>query len=275
MPAFSAIRPSLVVDGQPRNELQDALGALVVNLPLSGMAHAEVSLSNWGNTPDGGPPGFAFQDLGFGTAFDIRVGDDETGEVVFSGEVTGLEEAYGDGAPQLTVLLQDKLHRMARSRRSRVFEDQTPNDVVQTLADDVGLNPDVDISTISATFHQMNESDLAFLLRLTGRFEVAVRVEGENLRMRAEETDADPVVLDAQDSALKIRLLADLNHQPRETQVLGFNSGANEAVTGTSCEPRTRQPGSEGTHGSRQFPRVRPGFRPRARGAGQSPARSR
>ena len=180
MTSFSSTRPSLTVDGRSRPDLQDALGSLVVNLPLSGMGHAELELTNFGLPSGQTSPDFIFQDIDLGAEVEIRVGDAETGERVFSGEITGLEERYGsppparaverleerygDGAPRLYLLLQDKLHRLARNRRSRMYEDQSPDDILQTLASEAGLSCDASVSSDTATYHQLNESDLAFLL---------------------------------------------------------------------------------------------------------------
>lgn len=244
MTSFSSTRPSLTVDGRSRPDLQDALGSLVVNLPLSGMAHAELELTNVGLRPGGTSPDFVFQDIDLGAAVEIRVGDADSGETVFSGEVTGIEERYGDGAPRLYLLLQDKLHRLARSRRSRMYEDQSPNDILQSIASEAGLSADASVSSDTATYHQLNESDLAFLLRLTGRFDCALRLSGDVILARPEEQDPSPIALDAQDSALKVRILADLNHQPLQSRVLGFNAGAGEVVDASADSLRNPPAGA-------------------------------
>lgn len=218
------------MDNNPRPELQDALGALVVNLPLTGMAHAELELTNWGLVEGATGPGFAFQDIPLGASIQIRMGDADNGANIFEGEITAIEERYGDGAPRLCLLLQDKLHRLARKRQSRVFEEQSPDDILNTVASDAGLQADVSVSSTAATYHQLNESDLAFLLRLCGQFDCSLRLEGEVIRARAEEQDVQPIELNAQDSALRVRLTADLNHQPLQSRVLGFNAAAGDSV---------------------------------------------
>lgn len=228
--AFVNARPRLCVEGECRPDLAGALISLVVNLPLSGSGHAELVVGNFGLDENGGGPGFLFPDVDLGRRVQVRFGEDD-GERVFEGEVTGVEERYGDGAPRLHLLLQDRLHRLARNRRSQVLEDLSLNDVVRRVADDAGLESDVNVPGGSATWHQLNESDLAFLLRLLGRFDIALRWDGERLRARAEAPDSEPVQLDAQDNALRVRLIADLNHQPRETQVLGINVARNNALS--------------------------------------------
>ena len=232
--AFVSARPSLHLDGERDANLQDALTNLVVNLPLNGMGHAELTLNNWGLGQDRQDPDQVFQELGLGRQVEIYMTPDDEPVRIFAGEVTAIEERYGQGAPQLSLLLQDGLHRLARTRNSRVFEDVSPDDVVQIIAGEFGLTADVNVSAMSATYHQVNESDLAFLFRLLGRFDIGVRLLDERLRARPEEQDPEPLHLDAQDNALRVRLLADLNHQPLSVQVLGFNTGTDEAADGSA-----------------------------------------
>ncbi len=111
-----------------------------------------------------------------------------------------------------------------------MFEETSPADVVRSVASDAGLDSDVSVPGASADWHQLNESDLAFLLRVLGRFDIGVRLAGGRLRARAEAPDPDPVLLDAQDSALRVRLITDLNHQPTETRVLGVNVARDNAL---------------------------------------------
>lgn len=230
---FVSSRPALRVNGERRSELEEALGGLVVNLPLSGAAHAELTVVNWGADPGGGGPDFRFLELALGDRVELLMGEDQQ-TLVFDGEITALEERYGEGAPQLLLLLQDPLHRLARQRHSRTFEDQSLDDVTSALAGESGLRGDVDASAVATTFHQLNESNMAFLQRLLAPLDIAVRLQGGSLRARPEEADPNPVSVDVQDNALQVRLIADLNHQATETAVLGFNPGTDEALRGTA-----------------------------------------
>lgn len=238
--AFINIRPIVKIDGEEDSDFRQALSSFVINLPLHGSAHGELTANNWIASGDAATQDFGFQAVGFGKTLDISMGEDEQ-QLLFSGEITGIEERYGDGTPQLVVLVQDKLHRLARSRNNRVFEQQSVDDVISTIAGELGLSPDVNVSTTTATFHQVNESDLAFVTRLAGAFGVAVRIEGQNLRARPETADAEPLELSVHDSATKVRLLADLNHQPTKITVKGFNPSNGESVS-QDCEALDNAP---------------------------------
>lgn len=231
--AYVSARPRFKVAGRDRPEMEEAVSSVVVNLPLSGMAHAELVLTNWGLSEGQTEPDFQFQDIALGAAVEVSMGQDDP-VTVFSGEVTGVEERYGEGAPRLVLLLQDPLHRLARRRTSRVFEERSADQVVQAIASDANLPTDVNVSTVTGTYHQVNESDYAFLQRLLARFDVPFRLQSGRLRARPEEEDARPLALNAQDDVLRLRLLADLNHQQTSACVMGFNAGADQAVHGTA-----------------------------------------
>ena len=231
--AFVSARPRVKVRGESRPDLGDAVRALTLSLPQNGMAHGELHLVFWGAADDDREPAYRFTDVTPGDALGLAFGQDP--EVsVFDGEITAIEERYGDGAPQLVLLVQDRLHHLARARHSRTFEDQSIDDLVSAIASGAGLSGDANVSALTHTWHQINESDLAFLSRVLGPFGIALRLEGDSLRARPEEPDPEPLALDTADNALRVRLIADLNHQPRETAVDGFDAGADEAASGSA-----------------------------------------
>lgn len=231
--AFISTRPRFKLDGSDRADLEPVLTAMVVNLPLHGCAHAELQFTNWGRREGEEQPDFLLNDIALGAELEILMGEDDPVSL-FKGEITALEERHGDGAPTLILLLQDKLHRLARTRHSRSFEDQSPDDVVRAIASEAGLQADVNVSGLTASWHQLNESDLAFLLRIAARFDIGLRLAGNRLRAKPEESDPDPVAISPDDSALKIRLITDLNHQPTQTSVSGYNL-ADDASTDFTC----------------------------------------
>ncbi|MAA59973.1 MAG: phage late control D family protein [Ketobacter sp.] len=227
--AFINTRPVIRLGGEQRDDLTDALTGLVVNLPLHGCAHGELTLTNWGTPQSAREPTYVLDDIALGDELEIAMGQPDPIRI-FKGEITAIEEQYGTGAPTLSLLLQDKLHRLGRARQNRSYEEHTPDDIVSAIASEAGLQADVQVSNINDTWHQLNESDLAFLLRLLGRFDIALRMDGDTLRARPETPDPEPVALSAQDSALEVRLLVDLNQQPLASRAQGYNVATAEAV---------------------------------------------
>lgn len=227
-------RPRIVVNGETRADLQAAVLFMRVNMPFSGMAHAEVRLVNWGtNGESSGEAGYAFQQLALGDRLEIAAGDTQT-PPLFTGEVTAIEEAYGQGAPRLVLLLEDKLHRLAKLRNNRVFESVSVNELVQTLLSDVNLSGDIQVSNDRGVWHQLNETGLGFLLRVLAPYGIPLRYSANSARVKADEEDAQPVAIDTQSGVTSLRIIADLNRQPRALSVQGFNLDADENASGNS-----------------------------------------
>lgn len=228
-------RPRIQVDGDDRPDLSEQLDSLLIQLPWHGSASAELSVTNWGLPEDGAQPTWLFSEIGLGARVTISFGNPPT--TVFDGEVTGVEEHYGQAAPALTLLLQDRLHHMARHRQTRCHEDRNPDDLLSSLAGDSGLEADIEVSGLNADWHQLNESDLAFALRLCQRFDIGLRLDRGTLRAMPEEPDPEPITLSPGNGALRIRLLADLNHQYQSSGVTGYNPATAESLEATGDQP--------------------------------------
>ena len=210
--SYVSPRPTLTLKGSANPDMRTALLDLAVRMPEAGMASAELRMVNWGDKTNG-TPGFLFDDVALGDPITIAFGLAQQ-KSVFEGEITAIEERYGDGAPQLVLLAEDRLHRLARRRTNRVFEEQSPNAIVATLANDAGLGADAKLSDSPGTYHQLNESDLHFLRRLAARYGSMPRLQDGKLVCRAREALPAPVTLDAGDTLHRLRVTADLARQP-------------------------------------------------------------
>ena len=217
-------RPRIRIDGERRPAMDSALLDCSIRLPLCGMASCELRLVNWGSNPDAPNAGFAFNDIQPGKAIEISMGEEDDAPV-FSGDITAIEERYGDGAPQLILLAEDKLHLLARLRGNTAHEEMSIGDVISQLAQEANLQADAAIDTLG-TWHQLNESHLAFMIRLAAPHDIAIRLQDGQLRARAEEEDSQPVELHAQNNVQRIRLIADLNQQPLGIQGRGYDFAA-------------------------------------------------
>ena len=235
-------RPRFAIDGQARANMGEATLALQIHLPRIGMANAELRLLNWGPTSND-QPDFLFTDLRLGNRIDIFMGEGAS-SAIFQGDITAIEERYGDGAPQLVILAEDALHKLARQRRNRAFEQMNLNGVIQQIAAEANLPVDVDVSTTTATWLQINESNLAFLIRQLTPYDVSLRLENNQLKVRDEQPDAQPIRLDADGNALHVRLIADTNRLPSQINVQGYNLETDSDADG-SCSSLTPAPNGQ------------------------------
>lgn len=226
---YSAL-PRFTLNGEPRSDFSEAILQVTVQLPLAGQSKAELRLQNWGPTDSRrGEPEFRFNELDFGDELEIHIGE-ESEVPLFSGQIIGIEERYDDTPPQISIFAEDKLHHLARQRHSRSFEDTSLNDLVQQIADEAGLEADIDIDNMAGQWLQFNESNLALLQRLLIPIGIWPRLENGMLRTKPEATDKNPVEVSAYQNALKVQLIADLNHQALETSIFAYDFTKDEAV---------------------------------------------
>jgi phage protein D len=228
---YVSSRPAIVLNGTPNADAAKALLDIAVRAPESGMASAELRLVNWGDQPSG-PTSFMFTKVALGDRIEIAFGL-ATQKTVFKGEITGIEERYGDGVPQIVLLAEDALHRMARHRASRAFEQQSPNAIVAQLAGEAGLQADAKLSDAPGDYIQLNESNLHFLRRLAARYAVRPRLVDATLTCRKREAPPAPLTLDAGDTLKRLRVIADLQRQPIQAVVSGQDLTAGTPVTAT------------------------------------------
>jgi phage protein D len=224
-------RPEFVVDGQARADVGAALLALDLTLPRHGMTHAEIRLAAVAEPGRAAP----FGDLVHGRA--VTVSLDGGASVAFAGEITAVELRMGAGGPpDLVLLAEDMLHRLARRRVPQAFAEMTPGEVVTGLAAEAGLEAEVSLGGVRRDFVKGTESDLAFLLRLVTVEGAVLRFRDGKLQAGPETADPAPVVLDARDVA-ESRIVAELNWQPARVSVRGWSLGAGAEVSGQGAPP--------------------------------------
>ncbi len=233
MDALVSSAPRVTIANEASDTLQSSVVSLSVNQPINGMSHMELLLVNWGQTSSRPEPGYLFNDIQLGDEIQIEMGLGSQTHI-FSGDITAIEEVYGAGAPQLVVLAEDKLHRLARIRRSQSHEEMSADDVINNLISEAGMSGNINVSSLVDTFNQINESHLAYLLRLGRRYGINARMVDDRLRMQAEEDSPSPVEIDMQRDAISARITADLNHQPASCEQRGWNLGSNRDVHGQS-----------------------------------------
>jgi phage protein D len=222
-------RPAILVNGTANDDMVKSLLDIAVRAPESGMASAELRMVNWGDQPSG-QTDFMFNKVSLGDKVEVKFGLAQQ-KTVFTGEITAIEERYGDGVPQIVLLAEDALHRLARHRASRPFEQVSPNDIVSQLAGDAGLQADAKLSDSPGDYNQVNESDLHFLRRLAARYAAEPRLVDSTLTCRKREALPAPVTLDAGDTLKRLRVIADLTRQPAKTTVAGVDLTAGQAIT--------------------------------------------
>jgi phage protein D len=83
---------------------------------------------------------------------------------VFDGEIVEIESDLGSSTHHLSVRAFDRLHRLARGRFVRSFQNVTDSDLAKRIAGEMGLQADIDDTReVHAYLFQNNQTNLEFL----------------------------------------------------------------------------------------------------------------
>lgn len=253
--AIYRARPTLRFGGEPDARASELVQSMLMSEAEGGMRALELGLSNWASTRDGGA------ELAFGAGSPLRLGAELEvygGEVdrpreLFRGHITGLEAHHERGRPpELLVLAEDALLGARMVRRSRVFRDMSPADIVREIASDLSLEPVVaGLSSPVRTWAQLDETDLAFVRRLLARFDADVQVVGQELHVspRAQVRRSE-IMLSAEEDLRSINVCADLAEQVTSLSVRGWDAAQGRAVkaelrAGTNLGPGQGRNGTQ------------------------------
>lgn len=113
----------------------------------------------------------------------VGMGLGESTWPVFAGELLGIDlDVTPSDATRVTLFSLDRLHRLARARKTRVFTDQRDSQIAAAIAREHGLRCSGPFSSVLHSYVMQREStDLAFLLARARGLGWVVRVEADAL----------------------------------------------------------------------------------------------
>jgi len=247
--AFYSARPTFRLAGQPDVRMAELLLYMRMEESEGGMSRCELRFTNIASTRDGAAePAFtADSALKLGAALEIYSGDVIQPREIFRGKVTALELEYALArGPELTVLLEDSLQSARMARRSKVYTDKSPADVVNEIAGALSLRPTITgLTSPVGTWAQINESDLAFLSRLLARFDADLQIVGEDLQVSPRgDVRRGAVDLTLFSQLAHARVTADLADQVTKITSSGWNPVQGSAVSHETTRATHAGPGS-------------------------------
>lgn len=241
-------RPTLRVNGQEDARVSELLLAMRMEEAEGGLSSLELRFSNIAATGDGGAE-LAFDagsTLRLGAEIGVYAGDAAAPREIFLGKVSAIEMVCEFGQPpELRVLAEDALSVARRGRRSKVYRDMAPADVVNAVARELGLAAQVDgLTAPVATWAQLNETDLGFLRRLLACFDADLQVVGARLQASPrQDVRRGGIDLALNNQLARVRITADLAHQATAATVAGWNAAEGAAVRGEASALTAAGPG--------------------------------
>ncbi len=232
--------PTIVLSGQPHTALTNDALTVVVQESIDGLYHCEIAFNNFGASGSGTDYLYFGRDiLDYGKDIAVRLGWDESAPPVFEGRITALEASYASGQPPtLTVLAEDRLQDLRMTRRTRSFEDVRDADVIEQIARDHSLTPQVDLDgPTHRSLAQVNQSDLAFIRERARAVGGELWVVGSTLYAKDRtDRDGESIELSLGAGLHTFVVRADLAHQCTELSVSGWDVAAKDAIQETAAE---------------------------------------
>jgi phage protein D len=176
-----------------------------------------------------------------GQAIEVNLGDRDVKEIVFSGEITGVElDVTMSGAIELRVRAYDRAHRLHRGRFTKVYRNMTDSDIAAQIARDLGLQSDV---TSTREVHeyvlQDNQSNWDFLQARANMLGFELQVRDKTLTFKPGPTSPGaPIDLAWREELLSFRARMTTGEQVSEVEVRGWDPINKKAVTGRAADPK-------------------------------------
>jgi hypothetical protein len=224
-------RPSIYVSGQEDSALAQALLQLVISESVYGVYHCEARFGNWG--PQGNSIGFQYFDrkkLDFGKAMQIKIDQDK----IFDGRISALEASFPEARPpEVAVLLEDRFQDLRMTQRTRAFSDVSDADVMRRIANDYGLQPNIDASGPTyKVLAQVNQSDLSFLRERARSIDSEIWLDDRNLYCKTRsKRNNGTVKMNFGAELREVSVIADLAGQRTSVSVNGWDISGKSAMT--------------------------------------------
>lgn len=235
-PLLVSARPVIRLDGQEDTMLARDLVRLETREDTGGGAELEAVFVNFGVAAEGTGPGYVHFDrrrLDFTKRVSVEFAVSGRAETVFDGRITALGASYPEQRPpELTILAEDALAPLRLLRRSRSFEAMTDRDILERLAGEAGLSPDIAADgPTHALRWQVGQSELAMLRDRAAALGARIALRDGRLRIAPQPEDAPPIPLTRQNELIRFELRADLAEQRSAVRVHGWDVAAKRAIT--------------------------------------------
>lgn len=159
---------------------------------------------------------------------------------LFDGEIVELEPTFEADTQRLVVRAFDRLHRLNRGRQVRSFIDMTDGDLIEKLAEEVGLHAKVDPTPqVHAYLLQANETNLAFLQRRAAALGYLLYVDGDTLYCVAPENRGQPLELKWGTTLAEFHPRLTTIDQVNDVTVRGWDPKTKQAIIGQAQAARS------------------------------------
>lgn len=214
--------------------------SLLVEETTDGLYRCETRVNNYGLRDHGADYLYFGRDVvEFGKGWAVQMGPGDEAQQIFKGRISAIEGEFPhQGGAQMTILAEDRLQDLRMTRRTRVFEDMSDEDVIRQIANEHSLTPELSLNgpTYKA-LAQVNLSDLAFVRERARAVNAELWVDDTTLYAKTRtDREGDAIDLSYGVNLLSFGVRADLAHQCTEVGVAGWDVSAKDAIEETAEE---------------------------------------
>ena len=178
-------------------------------------------------------------DIGKPVEIKIKQAEEKGGQegTLIKGEITALEPDFSaKGETTLLVRGYDKSHRLHRGKQTRTFLKQTDDNIVQTIAGEAELTPQIDATSVTYDYVlQNNQTNMEFLLARAGRIGYQVYVTDGKLYFKKGQAGQESGATLALGSGLRsFRPCWTATHQADKITVKGWDAKGKKAISSTA-----------------------------------------
>jgi uncharacterized protein involved in type VI secretion and phage assembly len=179
-------------------------------------------------------------------------------ESIFDGEIVEIEPQFEAEGLKVTVRAFDRLHRLGRGKHTRTFLNVTDSDVITQLANEAGLQVQIDATTqVHPYLVQWNQTNLEFLRERAAALGYLMYVRRKTLHCTRLPSPGAPVELKWGTDLVAFRPRLSTIDQVNEVTVRGWNPLEKKAVVGkatsASVAPRIGAPETGGKLAQKAF----------------------
>ncbi len=185
-----------------------------------------------------------------GKSLQVWIEADGQKKLLFDGEIVELEPSFEATIQRFTVRAFDRLHRLARGRHARSFLNVSDQDLLQTIASEVGLQAKVvsqgfgsGLSQVYPYVFQNNETDLEFLRRRASKLGYLLYVQGSTLYFAQPpaqgQAQGATVALEWGKSMYEFHPCLTTVGQTNDIMVRGWDPEQKQAIIGKQSSPQT------------------------------------
>jgi phage protein D len=168
-----------------------------------------------------------------GTALKVESAVGDVQETLFDGEIVEIEPEYLAQTHFLVVRAFDRLHRLTYGRHIRSFANVSDAEMIETIAQEVGLRAHV---AASGDMHdymlQPNSSNLAFLQARAAALGYLLYVDGDTLHCRPPAVEDAPIALQWGPTLTEFRPRLTTIGQVKQVTVRGWDPDSCQEISG-------------------------------------------